>query len=400
MNFRKLNCIFLLGIFLLPVLPIVADTLVYDQTDRGKLIGFNLSEDPNVSIFPSSYSNTNPYYASPYQFIGRLDYLGEPTTLTFRNTGDSATGGGASNNKLYFTYLTNGVSHLNQWKEFFLVVTVRGELHNNNHVNHEYPSAQGGKKNKVIVEIPYVLDLPGAGASEEEVAVGEMGYNNSGTLKKRGAWWPNNQYKYKYQYQNVWLDITAIFTNTTSSPFPEGTYITQFLTETANGLSYPFYLVGEYSTDGTISDFLFNVIGTADNPFPFSSLQHKNTHQDSYKVGELQYFSSSDKATLELSSSPNGSEINFLLFSNEQSQTSFPYNVVFNSIKPSLGNVDIIDPGILFDSEYSSTISPIDGILTEANTIEGDIGLYVDAGITPMAGTYHSTIYCILTQTN
>lgn len=366
---------------------LAAAELSFDQA-TGKLVGFELSV-ADSKVNPSDYTNkVNEYWESPYQYIGRLNYIGPETTITFANSGSNAIG--TTNSRFYFTYLTDGVSRLDQWREFFLVARVKGLF-------------QGGGQDDFVGRSTAISQNGGTvsipvDSGSQEVAVGQQGYNDTGGRAKRTN--SSSQYKYLYKYKYIWVDLTVIRTNVIKpTPLPLGFYETQFsaTASTTPSCSYNFLLVGENNPNGA-SNFLFNVINVAPSPFPFTDMQTKNTIQNSLKVGELTYYSSLNAAKLEFSSSPNGNAINFTLTSGA---FSFPYKVGFDCNKPALAPTPIDTTSVRFNSVYTSSISPIDGTTTnKANVIEGDLMIYVNPNTLPMSGKYTSTIYCILTQTN
>ena len=372
-------------ILILFVSPLFAATLGYDQAS-GMLVGFDLSlaDDPSK---PSDYNNSDSYWAYPNQFIGRLAYSGEPTNLTFTNSGPTSD---ATNDWLYFTYMTDGVSRVDLWRAFFLVAKIRVLKHESS-THEDY----GNGKNKRVQTYGASFDIPGAGPSSELVAYDEEGYNTEGKRKVRSNNHP--EYKYRYQYQSVWVDLTVIRRKQTKPvPLLIGFYETKFLVTAETGPTCDLHLVGENNPDGP-SDFLFTVINVAPSSFPFEDIRTRNSVQDSLKVAEISYFSSLDPANLEFSSSPDGSAIDFRLSSDS---FSFPYNVAFDCNTPELSPQSINSTTIRFDSQFTSVPSPIDTNVTNAYVIEGDLCIYLQQSVTPRSGMYSSNIYCILTQGN
>lgn len=104
-----------------------AAELVYEPAS-GKTYGFDLSVSDKPDT-PSSYTKTSEIWQTKAEgFVGRIRYKGPPTRITFTETEPFATG--TANNMFYFTYLTGGFPQVYIWREFFLVTTVKGLLHN------------------------------------------------------------------------------------------------------------------------------------------------------------------------------------------------------------------------------------------------------------------------------
>lgn len=121
MIYRKMYAFFIILLFC--SLPLLAAELYYDQS-TGKLFWHSLTQTDTSN--PNSYKNGSTRYWNSDQFVGRLAYEGPATTITFTNSGIPATGGSASLDRFYFTYMTDGVSIPTRWRQYFLVATVRG----------------------------------------------------------------------------------------------------------------------------------------------------------------------------------------------------------------------------------------------------------------------------------
>ncbi len=197
MKHSTLVSLILLVIFILLAIPLFSAELTYDMA-TGKISGFDLA-NPDSPDTPSSYANATEVWQNN-GFVGRLNYRGEPTTLTFSNTGSVATG--TSNNRFYFTYDTNGTIKLNRWREFFLVTRVKGLYHNGG--QHDYSGI-----NTVVANNGGTVAIT-QGAGPEVVASGQAGFNSSGAP---GTYNGSNGFKYKYKYQYIWVDVTVILTN-------------------------------------------------------------------------------------------------------------------------------------------------------------------------------------------
>lgn len=359
--------------------------LIYDMA-TGKLTGFDLTS-PDANVDPSHYAVAREFWQMP-GFVGRLSYLGPPTTLTFINTGSSATG--TTNGMFYFTYLTEGVSRLDYWREFFLVTRVKGLTHNGVHVP--------------ITQTNTVITSPGGtvtiteGGGLDEVEPGEPGYNSR---SEPGTYDGSNGYKYKYTYKHIWIDVTFVKTNQGRPVSMEkGYYVTQFMATDPTGLNYTLRLIGEVNKGQgqSPSSYYYGVEKTVPDFFPFTDMQYKNSSSNSLKVGELLYLSPTDKAEVRFASDRAGSQANFI-FNPLGAGATTPFNctLVFDSIEPNEGRKTIKSPNKKFKSKKKDVMSPIDGRITSSHIIKGDIYIYVKPGIQPSSGTYQTTVYCILT---
>ena len=370
-------------LFFLLVSPLFSAELTYDMA-TGKISGFDLADADNPDT-PSSYANATEVWMED-GFVGRLNYRGAPTTLTFNNTGDIASG--TSNNRFYFTYFTNGTIKLDRWREVFLVTRVKGLYHNGG--QHDFVGT-----NAVVANNGGTVAIT-QGAGPEEVLSGQTGYNSSGGS---GTYNGSNGFKYKYKYQFIWVDITVIVTGQKRN-LRKGYYRTQFTASSTTGVNYTMILIGERDPRNSQSEpsaFYFGVESIVSNPFPYTDLFSKNTVGNSLFVGRLRYFSVEDSADIRFASNTGGSATNFTLFS--AGVNPVPYSVVFDPTAPNTSATQITSAYTTFESAYLPTISPIDGTSTDGNVLEGEIRIFVAPETYPVSGTYTSTIYCILTQT-
>ncbi|MGB4405863.1 MAG: hypothetical protein WBI82_03275 [Sphaerochaeta sp.] len=374
--------IMLLVLLLSRALPLFSAELTYDMA-TGKITGFNLTNPDNPDT-PASYENSTEVWRKE-GFVGRLNYRGEPTTLTFSNTGSIATG--TTYNRFYFTFDTSGVINLNRWREFFLVTRVKGLYHNG--TQHDF----SGINSVVANNGETVVIAQGAGPAL--VAPGQIGYNISG---ESGDYDGSNTFEYKYKYQYIWVDVTVILTSQKKN-LNKGYYKTQFTASSTTGVNYTMLLIGERdprSNQTQPSAFYFGVESIIANPFPYAELFSKNTLGNSLLVGRIRYFSLDDSATIRFSSDAGGTLSTFNLQSSGAQPV--PYSLVFDPTVPNASAVHITSPSTTFTSAYLPTISPIDGLSTEGNVLEGDIRIFIAPETYPLSGTYTSTIYCILTQ--
>ena len=365
------------------VSPLIAAELTYDMA-TGKISGFDLA-DADSPDTPASYANSTEVWMQD-GFVGRLNYRGGPTTLTFSNTGDVASG--TSNNRFYFTYYTNGSIKLDRWREFFLVTRVKGLYHNGG--QHDFVGT-----NSVVANNGGTVSIT-QGAGPEEVLSGQVGYNSTGSS---GTYNGSNGFKYKYKYQFIWVDVTIIKTGQKKN-LKKGYYRTQFTANSTTGVNYTMILIGERDPKNNQTEpsaFYFGVESIVSNPFPYADLFSKNSVGNSLFVGRLRYFSVEDSADIRFASNSGGTATSFTLFS--PGATPVPYSVVFDPTAPNTASTPITSAYTTFESDYLPTISPIDGTSTDANILEGEIRIFVAPETYPLSGTYSSIIYCILTQT-
>lgn len=311
-----LTSLFLLFFFCTPLL--FSAELTYDMA-TGKISGFDL-KDPDNPFTPASYANATEVWTKP-EFVGRLNYRGEPTTLTFNNTGEIATG--TSNNRFYFVYNTNGDIRLNRWREFFLVTRVKGLYHNG--AQHDFSGI-----NTVVANNAGTVAIT-QGAGPELVASGQSGYNSSGTA---GTYNGSNTFRYKYKYQFIWVDVTVILTDKKKN-LNKGYYTTQITASSTTGVNYTMMLIGERdprNNQGEPSAFYFGVESLVTNPFPYADLFSKNSLGNSLLVGKLRYFSLDDSANVRFASNLAGDAIVFTLKS--VGAQPVPYSVVFDPTAP------------------------------------------------------------------
>lgn len=356
--------------------------LTYDMA-TGKISGFDLTnaDSPETT---SSYTGAPEVWTKP-GYVGRLNYRGEPTVLTFSNTGDTATG--TSNNRFYFTYNTSSTIKLAQWREFFLVTRVKGLYHNGG--QHDFVGT-----NTVIGTNGGTVSIT-QGAGPEQVASGLSGYNSSGIAGTNNA---NNDFMYKYKYKFIWVDVTVILTSANKT-LNSGYYITQIGISGTTGADYTMILIGERNPSNqqvAASAFYFGIESIVSNPFPYADLFSKNTLGDSLLVGKLRYFSVEKSANVRFASNSGGTLSTYTLQATGLNPVT--YNLVFDPTIPNAAASQITSSNTKFNSTYQATISPIDNSSTSGNILEGEIRIFVPINTHPMSGTYTSIIYCILTQ--
>jgi len=239
------------------VSPLSAAFLSYDQA-TGKLIGFDVGETDSPD-YPEWYDGNPEEVWKKSGFIGRVVYTGPATTLSFTNTGPTATG--APQDRFYFTHLSNPSS----WKEFFLVVRSKGERHSGARI--DFSGA-----NSVVVQPGGTIEMPYGGGSEL-VWINQEGYNADG---EKGTYNGSNGYKYKYPYKFVWMDVTLIRTANSSSLTPNSLYQSNITVTAQSGTSLPLLLSGVYegptgysaslSYDPVTGKLIGFDVGVTDNP--------------------------------------------------------------------------------------------------------------------------------------
>lgn len=340
-----------------------------------------MNDNPNT---PSGYANSNEYYTKdPY--LGRLIYLGEPTTIEVINVGPIAQS--TSNNRFYFTKEDN----TNRWREVFIVVRVWGLDHSNN--------KRGLHPLNIIIEHPGDTFTIPFGAGLEEVAIGEFGFSNSVPVngiplstKNTGT----NGYKYKYPYQYIWIDMLVVRTNVFRNLLA-GNYETHFRFNLSNGLETTFHLHAKWSTLnlGTVHPYVFTV-EPVNNHFSFYDIAQRTDVQSALHVSNIYYMSDELEADVTISSSSDTNATDFKFVSNYGS--SFSYNLVFEPILPA-GQVRNIrqNATIATTNAKVAGTSPM-GTDINAYRLEGKIKLYLDPDLTPCAGNYDSTIYFRVTS--
>jgi hypothetical protein len=372
---------------LLIAITLFAGSLTYDKA-TGQTSGFDLtvSDSPNTT---SSYTGTGEVWTKS-GFVGRLVYTGEPTTMTFSNTGPVATQ--TTYDRFYFTYNTSGSTKTNRWQEFFLVTRVKGLLHSGSQDDFSLVNYVVGNNNGSI--------SISKGAGTELVSSGQQGYNTSG---QAGTYDGSNSYKYKYPYQYIWIDVTLIRTNYNKS-LKKGYYESQFTANTTNGLNYTLQLTGEYNPNNNqtaAESYYFGVQRVVDSPFPFTDLSSKNSSSNALTVGQLRYLAENSPASVGFASNSLGTATDFQFTSVTSGvSNSFTYYVVYDGTIPNENATTISSSNTFFDSDYRSVVSPISGGSTDMHVIEGDIKIFVPSQINEVEATYTSIIYCILTMDN
>lgn len=387
-NKRHCRCILLILGTLLCLGTLFAAELVYESAS-GKTYGFDLSS-PDANTTPSFYRNTPTMWQTYADgFVGRLRYQGPETVVTLTQTAPFAQG--TSNNMFYFTYVTEGNARVDVWREYFIVTTVKGLLHN--------------KEQDPFVGRNTIIDTNGSGVpitASSGSATWPLfqggihpGFTSGGTSGYKT--WGSDVFKYKHKYQYTWVDIVIIKRNQTRpAVLPIGSYTSGFTATTSEGLTHSFALFGTNSQGSSSHNYFFEIVGVVPKYFPYEMLKDKNSVQNSLHVANLSYYSLSDPVQLRIASDAGGTAASFKLYS--PGVPPIPFEVVFTSTVPQRAPEHITSPNTAFSSVNKVEYSPIDGQNMQANFLDGKLQIFVSPNTMPMAGSYSGNIYCLLTQ--
>lgn len=361
---KRLSAVWLL-LLLGPWLLLSSNTLVYDPSGGGKLSGLNVGS-ADTPITPNSYISGS--FTGKEGYLGRYVYHGEPNiTLTFTNLGSQGLG-----NKFYYTRLNNTTVY----REFFIVARILGLKHNGG-----TPVALGN--NVIIVNSNETVTIP-SGAGDELIPDPNVSF----AYNKEGGWGKSKNHIYKYQYKDIWIELTVIRTNNNNLPFllAWGGFESQIAingTDISTALNVSGYYFWRYGEPGS---YLFSVERTCPPVIPIDELFDKKTPANSYLVGYVRYNSKETAANLYFASDAGGTAADFRFTSGAN---SFPYYVAYYPITPT-GTVTKVDSP---SKQFSSTKIDNDHI------IYGEIRIYVGMGAnyySMPADTYSSKIYCFI----
>lgn len=378
----RLTSLFL-AVLLSILAPIGSASLTYDMA-TGNQSGFDVNTS-EADTNPTNYPGKGEVWTYP-GFVGRLNYLGEPTTFTFTNTGPQRTTNPKS--MFYFTFQTTPDTSI--YREFFLVGRAKGLYHNGN--QHDFNNSN------------FTITTSGAqfvltkGAGTETAEVGQIGYNTSGGS---GTYNGSNAYSFKYPYKLIWLDITLIRTTNKNATTTRGYYESTITVNTASGVNTTLQLFAEYNprtSQATPWNYYFGVENLLPASFPFSQLLAKNTVANSLIVGNLKYYSTDDTAKVSFASNTAGNQTDFRLTSTTGSDW-FAYTLVFDPTLPNTAATAITSATTYFPATQTSVASPVGGSNT-GYFMEGEVRIYVNANLFPLSGLYSSYIYCFLTKGN
>lgn len=380
----------LLLLMLLPSLSLEAASLIYDQA-TGNLTGFDMNRSDSPSYALGYKGKIKPASNERYDhdgYIGRLLYVGGPTTFTFYKVGDkTGTGTGTTTNRFYFTHIDS----CSNWREFFLVIRAKGLRHDGQHID-----IYG--ENTVIQQNNETFTLS-EGAGLELVASGENGYNATGGSGKYDG---NNGYKYRYKYSYIWLDATIIHNYLVTVKYKvNGYFESHFGVSTNNGLNLIFDLQGFYGNTSQIPEpFLcrFEIEKHHTSPIYYSQIRRLNSLSNALPIASITYQSKNREALITISSDPAGSNTDFK-FKSTSGESSL-FNLAFKSTLPQENPVPIKSPDHSFRSTEQSKPSPI-GDSSTSQVLEGEIQIYIDSNtVIPSAGHYSSTIYVLVAPTD
>lgn len=408
------NCyrvlLFFSALFILSQAPLLGNQLLYQPTGAGKLTGFDIELLPTVMMRPANYwHNKDPILGEAWQvrssafYVGRVLFLGEPgTPMTITNLGPlPSSGSGYSLNKFYWTQMTGGG---NDWTEYYIVLRPKG-------FTHEEKQDDYFKKHIAIQETGGSIILErGAGPSTELVVVGEQGFDGKG---KAGTYNGSNEFKYKYQYKAIFIDVTLIPPNNShwtrkviGISYPQYGFYESNIKFSVPGDSLSLSLQGEHGKDNELPSnpsCMFEVTNYCSDTVPYEILRnHHFSVATALEIGSLSYSSPSCEAVVTLASNVAGTEANFA-FKSETSNATIPHRLVYHCTTGREGDCD--NPIVVTNNRksfltYHDPIgppSPIEGTLGPGNYLEAKLKIYLDpTSHYPTSGEYTSTIYVLL----
>lgn len=383
----------LLFLTVLPSLPLQAASLTYDKA-TGKLVGFDVERNDTPDTV-DSYNVSGEFWREP-GYVGRLLYVGAPTTFTFSNIGPIVTPT-PNPTRFYFTQMgDNGHS-----REFFLVLRAKGLLH-------EGIKQDDFSKKSAVIESNNGTFILTEGAGDEPAIRGQTGYDESGISGKYNG---SNQFKYRYRYSHIWIDATIIHTSNKtwidtddsddSDDTRYGHYISNLLVSTANGENLILNLHGSIlaSQGGQTTPFFYflDIVKEQTSAIPFNQIKNLNNVSTALEIATLKYYSDNQKAKITFSSDAGGINTNFS-FKNTTGQ-SFTHKLAFQPTLPAANVGEITPTNRSFVSYEQIKTSPI-GDTSSTHLLEGKIKLFIPPGTTPpVGGTYKSTIYVLVEPT-
>lgn len=397
---RILILLLLLLSALFPALPLIAASLVYDQSDKGKLTGFDAGElGPELA---SSYENKTAQYRDKPGYLGRMVYVGGPTTFTFSDVRSPAATDGGVRGGFYFV----NVDRNDRWREYFLVLRPWGFLHDTS-LSVDKRSVDLIKKTTVLKDSGMTLTLS-QGAGDELAEHGKKGYNYRGGVQGDCLIDANgnyNEFKYRYPYSHIWIDVTYIirYNISTTHTWPGGIghfYSSDLAITTSTGASLLLNLLGYYGADFAQPDekpftFNFNITKYYPSYVSYNTIRNCNSKETGLDIASISYLSINDKAKVTISSDPGGTSTEFYFVAKDGTGTTGQpsrFNLAFQSTIPAAAPVALSETNC-FTSVIATEPSPISGSNT-SNRLEGMIKLYTDRStVTPLRGFYTSTIY-------
>ena len=242
------------------------------------------------------------------------------------------------------------------------------------------------------------------GAGNDAATIGDIGYDFSGN---EGINQVGNDYIYKYQFEYLWIDVTAIRTENESGIDENKNrgYYQSILSLTGDGVYEVLHIEG--FTDNLKSSFQnpdemsFGIEREAPSVIPFSELYDKDTLSNSYLVGYVHYSSPLIGGSISLYPDSNGNDEDFYFTSTIGSNTvTFSYYVIFDPIRcDNVSSPLIIDPSNnSFDTEYGIVYSAIDTQNSTEYVVTGNIRIILDNNLiltSYPAASYTSKIYAV-----
>lgn len=360
---------------------IFSGSLDYDKA-TGNLDGFSVTttDSPN---YPSGYENSTEVWDKS-GFIGRLLYVGEPTTFMFTNIGLDPYG--TSNNRFYCILNNTGTANTAVWKEFFLVARAKGITQGGPNI----PSPPRTLLLPTMVD-PSVLHL------ELELNWWQLGRPGMIPTDKAVSITGSNAFRYKYPYKIIWIDLTLIRTSASRSIYTRGYHESHILISTNTGLCHELHMGGEYNPKSSNIEpnvYFFGIEEQYTQAFPFSDLQNRNTVASALEVATIRYTSHVDQAQIRIASNAAGTVTSFR-FTSDQG-LSFPFKVVYDGTIPNRAAVEVTPSSNIFTTASTTLSSPVEGSYT-AYRLEGKVKLFVPTYTQPASGLYSSTIYVLVT---
>lgn len=368
-----------------------AATLIYDKLGNAKLQGHSVDTSHNPSA-PGGYENATFYHDSrPH--IGRLVYLGAPTTFTFTNSSPASSGGSAN------AFNWTRVNDTSEWRQVFYLIRVQGKPRTGAAVDIE-------GKNKAIAAnmATYVL---AHGAGDETVGNGSPGFNAAGNPGTNS----NGSHPYKYKFQYIWIDVMIINTDTKSwgssilNLLPKtGYYENHLLVTTTSAAAIDLHISANYYRMLWDPPFPFTYTFAVEKeylaPIPYADIEGKRTMQTSLKIATVRFISDADKAKLTFASNAAGSSQTFS-FVGSQGRT-IPYLLAF---EPTISDKGVFkqitsSSDIYYTKETTDTF-PLGGTSFKAHKLEGYLRIYLPPANNadpPMPGVYSSTIYVLIAK--
>ncbi len=411
--------------FLVLPLPIYSSALAYQYLSgtnpgSGNLEGFDITRTDSGYNTVGFWNNTDPNSKKAWEktgYIGRLHYSGEPNSVfTVLNAGPTATNG-ANTNSFNWT-LTSNNSNLGtqNWSEYFLVITPKGLTHQEKGPDGKM---RGGTQdpfmNNLVISSPNQTFTIPRGAGEGEATVNGIGYNYAGVS---GVYDGANEFRYKYQYRLIFIDVTMIHTNNNYGTLksggwfnpsykPEKGYYETLLNFVDNaGSSVLLSLRGKNNPGNKDPQNLaafFDVEQAFTSTVSYSTLETNHTSlAHALEVATIRYISHVEAGKITIASNAAATEWDFKFVSS--SGSVIPHRLAYQGTigkADELQRQEITSQKHTFKSVDSTknpkfTIPTPLGDLADGHFLEGKVYLYLDLPDNPpIPGVYRTTIYII-----